>query len=291
LRTQIRLADYIEITRPRIVATVALTTLTGYIAVASSLNVPRIMALTSGVSLIAASATALNQVFERSSDARMFRTRNRPMARGRIPYWNALGAAWVMCLLGFVLLAEFNAASAWLALTALVSYAFIYTPLKRVSSISLYVGALPGALPPLIGSLMAENQVSAKGMLLFVFLFVWQLPHFLAIGWLHRGDYSRAGFRVLAVEDYSGMKSALTALTTSMMLLVFVGYAATAKLWNPWEAIVSAISVVALIEFARRFLSIRSRIGAKRLFLYSNICLLIAMLAQIVAASFRLWER
>ena len=209
----------------------ALTALAGYVTTATVINIAQALSLILSVALIAASATALNQVIERAVDSRMHRTRLRPLAQGRISCRSAVWLVCVLSLIGFTMLAQFNVESAFVAMAALAIYDFAYTPLKQISTVSLYVGAIPGALPPLVGSILAENRVSAHGVCLFAFMFLWQIPHFLAIGWIHRDDYRRAELHVLAAEDPGGFKSGSTALVTSTLLLAFIACAGGARLW------------------------------------------------------------
>lgn len=284
---QAKLSDYAEITRPRIVLVVVITTLAGFLTTAGRVDLVHIVFLSAGVSLVAAAATALNQVLERVQDARMYRTRRRPLAQGNLHPENAIWFAGITCVTGLALLAIFSLASAAAALLALLSYDFVYTPLKRVSSWSLYVGAIPGALPPLIGSIFAEKHVSLAGLTLFGFLFIWQIPHFLAIGWLHREDYKRAGFHVLAVEDSQASNSATIALISSSVLFLIAFCLAGAGYWSPLQLVVSGISIVVVMFYAHQLLTTPTRASAKKLFMASNISLLLTMMILIIPSLFR----
>ncbi len=284
---RVRFGDYIEITRPRISIIVALTALAGYVTTATVINIAQALSLILSVALIAASATALNQVIERAVDSRMHRTRLRPLAQGRISCRSAVWLVCVLSLIGFTMLAQFNVESAFVAMAALAIYDFAYTPLKQISTVSLYVGAIPGALPPLVGSILAENRVSAHGVCLFAFMFLWQIPHFLAIGWIHRDDYRRAELHVLAAEDPGGFKSGSTALVTSTLLLAFIACAGGARLWGQLTALICGSAAFAMMIYAQGLLATRSRTAAKKLFLASNVCLLITLIAQMIAAALR----
>ena len=150
------------------------------------------------VTLVTGCASVLNQVLERETDARMDRTRRRPLVTGSIEVSHAIALAAALGTMGTVGLAlSFNALSAMLVLATLVAYVGVYTPLKRVSSLNTAVGALPGAAPPLIGYAALAGHVGPWAWSLFAILFAWQFPHFMAIAWMYRGDYARAGMRML----------------------------------------------------------------------------------------------
>ena len=148
-----------------------------------------------------ASANVLNEVLEREYDAKMTRTMNRPLADERMRVGEAVLYAGLFALIGIVFLALFNPLTSFLGTLALVIYAFIYTPMKRISPISVVVGAIPGALPVLIGSVAAEGRLTLLGLILFTFQFLWQFPHFWSIGWLGFEDYSKAGYKLLPVDS------------------------------------------------------------------------------------------
>lgn len=147
--------------------------------------------------LVTGAANALNQVLEKDFDKLMARTANRPLATGRMTSSEAVMAAGFMSLIGITLLALFNPLTALLGMISMILYSFVYTPMKRVSPIAVWIGAVPGALPTLIGAVAFEGHLSALAMVLFGIQFLWQFPHFWAIGWLGHDDYSKAGFRLL----------------------------------------------------------------------------------------------
>ena len=150
-----------------------------------------------GTALLCSGASALNQYLERDADARMHRTRRRPIPAGRMRPEDALLFGLALSAAGLAALAPVNALTLALARLSLVSYVLAYTPLKRVTSLCTVVGAVPGALPPLMGWTAARGVLGPAGWALFAILFLWQLPHFLAIGWLYREDYARGGFPML----------------------------------------------------------------------------------------------
>lgn len=162
---------------------------------------PAVGILSAGGFLTTAAANILNEILEKEYDQQMARTKNRPLVTGRLSSSEALLMAGLCSIAGITLLALFNPWTAFLGMVSLISYAFVYTPLKRVGPIAVIVGAIPGALPALIGSAAAESQITLLGMTLFAIQFLWQLPHFYAIGFLGADDYRKAGFRLVPRRD------------------------------------------------------------------------------------------
>lgn len=216
-----RRGDYLELTKPRVTSLVLATTAAGfYLGSTGPLSLPILLFTLLGVGLAAAGTSALNQVVERDADALMRRTRSRPLPSGRMTPGRALLFAIVISVAGIALLLLFvNAITAALVAATLVSYIFIYTPLKRSTSLSTLIGAVPGALPPLAGWTAATGEIGAGGLALFGILFIWQLPHSLAIAWMYREDYARGGFRLLPVIDPEGMSTERQILVQSLALL------------------------------------------------------------------------
>jgi protoheme IX farnesyltransferase len=183
-------------------------------------NVITVLSLVIGTALVASGASAVNQVYERRTDALMRRTRLRPMADRRVTPDEALKYAAVLCAAGLMLLAfGANPLSALVALATLVSYAAIYTPLKARTSFATVIGAIPGALPPVIGWAAATGDLSRGAWVLFAIVFLWQLPHFLAIAWMYREDYARAGFPMLPVIEPDGRSTARQSVVYAAALL------------------------------------------------------------------------
>jgi heme o synthase len=193
-----RLADLIELTKPRITFLVLITTLVGfYMGAREGINFLLLLHAIIGTGLVASGASALNQYFERDLDARMVRTRNRPLPDGRLLPNEALlfsafvSAAGVAYLLYFV-----NAWTAALGAATLAGYVLVYTPLKTRTALCTLIGAFPGAAPPLMGWTAARGEIDAVALSLFAILFLWQMPHFFAIAWIYTEDYTRAGFSI-----------------------------------------------------------------------------------------------
>ncbi|WP_263357339.1 heme o synthase [Acidicapsa ligni] len=173
-----------------------------------------------GVALVSAGASALNEALERKSDAKMIRTSNRPIATGRISLLQglALGLGAVV-LGGFWLLYTTNLLTVALALMTVFTYVAIYTPLKRVTTLATFIGAFPGAAGPLLGWTAARGQIEWPGVALFAILFFWQFPHFMAIAWLYRHDYGRAGIKMLPVVQPDGLSTVIEALVYAVLMI------------------------------------------------------------------------
>jgi len=195
---RVRVADLLELTKPRITLMVLITTLVGfYLAGADGLRFFLLANTLIGTGLVAAGASALNQYVERELDARMHRTRNRPLPDGRLLPNDALVFSSVISIAGVVYLMVFvNVLTGVLGLLTLTAYIFIYTPLKTRTTLCTLVGAFPGAAPPMMGWTAVRGEIDAVAVSLFAILFLWQMPHFFAIAWACAEDYVRGGFRV-----------------------------------------------------------------------------------------------
>ena len=219
--TAVKASDWVELAKPRITLMVVLTTAVGFLlAVPGPFPVLRFLHTLLGTALVASGSSALNQVWERDHDARMRRTVDRPLPSGRMAPDLALLFGVVLALAGMAELAVFvNLLTALLGGLTLAGYVFVYTPLKRVTSLSTVVGAIPGAVPPLMGWTAVRDALEPGGWILFAILFLWQMPHFLAIAWLYREDYGRGGYPMLPVVDPSGVSTARQAILYGAALL------------------------------------------------------------------------
>jgi len=204
--TPSRTTDFVALAKPRLNLLVVVSSMAGYaMGGGDTHDVWRMIAVALGTGLVAGGASAFNQVIERESDGKMQRTRLRPMPDRRVSVRDALLLASVLSIAGLATLAiAANVLSALVALVTLASYTVVYTPLKRMSSFATVVGAIPGALPPVIGWAAAQDALSRGAWVLFGIVFLWQLPHFLAISWIHREDYARAGLPMLSVIELDG---------------------------------------------------------------------------------------
>jgi protoheme IX farnesyltransferase len=276
-------ADYLELTKARLSLLSVLTAGAAYLAAREPTNGITLLCVLAGTALAAGGVAALNQWLEADVDALMRRTRNRPIPSGKLTTGSAFVLGWAMCLGGLALLyAEVNGLAAAFALATMVCYLAVYTPAKRWSRWSTELGAVAGALPPLIGWAAADGRVSGLGWVLFAVLFFWQMPHFLAIAWMYRRDYEAAGFPLLAVRDAGGGQVAAWSLghtfllTAASLLPVWLGRctwaygAAAAALggWFLWRAIA--------------FLREAGREAAARRLFFASICYLPLLLAALV---------
>ena len=215
-------ADYLELTKPRITVMVVLTALVGYVmGSVGSVGAAGLLPALLGTGLVAAGASVLNMVLERRSDALMERTRLRPLPAGRLHPAEAVAWGLGLTATGLALLAWLSGVlAAGVAALTWASYLFFYTPLKTRTSLATIVGAFPGALPPVIGWAAARGTLDPGSFVLFAILFLWQIPHFLAIASLYREDYARAGFPMLPVLDPDGRVTGRQALANSIALLL-----------------------------------------------------------------------
>ena len=211
-----------DLIKARLTALVLLTTLVGfYLGWQGPMNYFLMFHALFGTALVASGAAALNQLMEREYDAKMRRTASRPLPSGRMQPATVtlLGGIWSVA--GLIYLAVLvNTLTSVLAAVTLVSYLFIYTPLKRVTWTNTLVGAIPGALPPLMGWTAARNQLSGEGWALFAILAFWQIPHFMAIAWLYRDEYAKAGFVMLPNIDATGSRTAQQSVSNTLALLL-----------------------------------------------------------------------
>jgi protoheme IX farnesyltransferase len=215
-------ADYVELVKPRITLMVMLTALVGFVMASPGAPSARgLLAVVIGTGLVAAGASALNMVLERRTDGLMHRTRTRPLPAGRLRPLDAVAWGGALTATGVVFLAWASGpVAALVALATWSSYLFLYTPLKTRTSLATVVGALPGALPPVIGWAAARGTIDPPAFLLFAILFLWQIPHFLAIAWIYREDYARGGLPMLPVVDPAGVVTGRQAVANSLALTV-----------------------------------------------------------------------
>jgi len=216
-----RMAAYVELTKPRITFLIVLTAAAGF-ALASPGRVDYRAMLTAmvGVALLSSGIATLNQYMEKDLDALMRRTANRPLPTGKLLPWEALAFGVGLTVLAEIYLAVLvNPLSAVIGLTVISGYLFGYTPLKTRTSLSTFVGAFPGAVPPLIGWASARGTIGVEAWVLFAILFLWQFPHFLAIAWMYREDYTRAGILMLPVVEPDGRVTGQQIVLYTVMLL------------------------------------------------------------------------
>jgi protoheme IX farnesyltransferase len=216
-----KIQDYLSLTKPRVTLMVLITMLFGfYLGSRSDVDFTLLFFALAGTALVAGGTSALNQYLERDLDAKMLRTKNRPLPAGRITPASALAFGVIISIAGLVLLAwRVNVLTALLAALTLTTYVFLYTPLKQKSHLSTLMGAIPGALPPMGGWSAARGEIGIEAWVLFMILFLWQLPHFLAIAWIYREDYARGGFPMLPVIDPEGHSTGRQIVSNCLALL------------------------------------------------------------------------
>ena len=270
-RTSTRAADYIALTKPRLNLLVVATSAAGYYLGASSGPAVWPMAqAVAGTALVAGGAAVLNQVYERDTDALMRRTRRRPLPDGRVPAADARVFGLALAACGLALLAvRANLLAASLAAVTLAVYLLVYTPMKRHSPFATLIGAVPGALPPLIGWTASHGSLSTGGAALFAIVFLWQIPHFMAIAWLYRDDYGKAGFPMLPVIEPDGRKTGRQAALYAAALLPasLVPSAIGLSEW-PYLAVALVLGI-ALLWLSVGFARVRSDRSARALFFAS----------------------
>lgn len=278
------LRDYLELSKSRIVFMVVITTVAGFLFAAQKVDPLLLLHALIGTALVAAGTNALNQYVERAHDAKMHRTRNRPLPAGRITPRAALVFSSAIAIIGTLYLGlAVNWLTAALGAFTLTSYIFVYTPLKRISTICTIVGAIPGAIPPLMGWTAATNEIGLGGVIVFAILFLWQLPHFMAISWIHREDYARGGFAMLSVQDGDGLAVARQAIYYALALLAVSVTPTFFGLTGPVYLAGAVICGTAMLVASIRFYFDRGR-SARSLFMISNLYLLTVMLLLVVDA-------
>jgi protoheme IX farnesyltransferase len=270
-----RTRDYVALAKPRLNFLVVASTLAGYVmAGTEGLGVLRLLGTLLGTGLVAGGASAFNQVLERDVDALMRRTRLRPMPDQRLQPIEGMVFGSAIALTGVLILtAAANLLAAGVALLTLLTYVLVYTPLKRRSSLGTVIGAFPGAFPPLIGWAAARGTLSTEAWMLFGIVFLWQLPHFLAIAWIYREDYARAGFPMLPVIEPDGRSTGRQAVVYAAALVplslapTLVGL--SGRVYFAGALILGLVFVALTVRFAKT----RTAGDARRVFFASIIYL------------------
>jgi protoheme IX farnesyltransferase len=269
-----RLSAYVELTKPRITLLVALTAAAGFCLASTRVDYSALLQFSIGIILLSSGISTLNQYIERDLDALMLRTRARPLPAGRLAPVEAFAFGLALSIIAIAYLAvTTNTLTALLGVLTFASYLLIYTPLKTRTTLSTSIGALPGAMPPLMGWVAARGRLGLEGWILFAILFLWQFPHFLAIAWMYRDDYARAGIRMLPVVEREGRVTAQQILIYTLMLVpasllpVAVGLAGQVYL-------AGAVALgLAFLYFSLRAALARTIFAARRLLLASVLYL------------------
>jgi protoheme IX farnesyltransferase len=287
-----RWALYVELTRPRLAFMVLFTVAaSSFLANTGAPNLARLLHTVFGTALVVAGATAINQFQERQSDALMERTRNRPLPSGRLQPEEVLLFGVGLALAGLLYLSLMVRQPLAITTTgiALVSYVFLYTPLKRKTTLNTLVGAVAGALPPVIGWTAVTNSIDPAAAVLFAVVFLWQVPHFLSIAWIYRGDYTRAGLRMVSVLDPNGDRTARHLLSYCLALLA-VSVIPSAMGWASGVYLLGAVVLgVGFVVPAIRFWHTRSVVQARRVLRMSLVYLPALLTILLVEGLFQSW--
>jgi protoheme IX farnesyltransferase len=303
IRSHSLLADYVALVKPRVSVMVLITAGAGFYLASLASGIPPfqlgLLKALLGIALVTAGSSVLNQALERTTDRRMPRTASRPMAQHRIGLAHGLVLGFLLVCGGSIYLAwSTNPITGMLTLLTAVSYVAIYTPLKRITTLNTFIGAFPGALPPLIGWTAARGLIEWPAVALFAILFVWQFPHFMAIGWMYRADYGQAGLKVTATQQpvrWAARSSAIQALFYAVLMI-------PVSLWPYWlhvtglpYAIVATVLGVGYLVATIRFMQItrapeapENRALARTLLKVSVIYLPLLLLAMMLNAQGRL---
>lgn len=255
----------------RLTLTVVLSSVFGYLlATEAGVIWSELIMLIVGGFLVVASANGINQIIEKEYDKLMVRTQNRPVAQGRISVYEAAVFCVITGLSGVIILGSFlNETSAWLGLISLISYGFIYTPLKRISPIAVFVGAIPGAIPPMLGWVAVTGTIGPEALCLFLIQFIWQFPHFWSIAWILDDDYKRAGFRMMPMGGGKTKATARLNIWYSLLLIpigVVPYFLGISGVISAGVAVISAILLTHQSSVLYQTLKIED---AKRLMFYS----------------------
>lgn len=283
----VRLSDFWELTKPRLSLMSVITAILGYFAAGPEVNYFVFASLIAGTTFAAFGAGALNMWWEREEDSRMERTAQRPTASGRISPGAALAWGLALSVLGVgVLGVGVNLTASALTAATVLLYILAYTPLKKITPLATEIGAIPGALPPLVGWIAAGAGFSGLGWILFSFLFAWQIPHFMAICWTCRKDYADAGFKMLSLHDSDGRKVAFKSFIWTLILIgvsfLPVGTSGLGWLFLIGTAVLALVMLFPSVEFLRS----RYRDASGRKLFFATIIYLPAYLLLLVVDRF-----
>lgn len=280
-------SDYKTLTKPRITRMVVITAAIGFVFGVSGpiagLHLPTFLIAMIGTALSCMAASVFNQALEYDTDALMHRTRDRPIAAGRIAIKPAVLFGSALTLVGVGMLAAYGLyLAAGLCAFTIASYALVYTPLKRRTSLALLIGAVPGALPPMIGYAAAAGELGPAAWLLFAIMFVWQVPHFLAIAWLYREDYARAKLAMLPVIDPTGLRTFRQTLIGCLLLLPLGILPSALDVAGRWYFAAALVCGLGFLAFGVLLVLRPTRDNARRLFLASLVYLPVVLTVMLI---------
>jgi protoheme IX farnesyltransferase len=270
-----KLAAYSELTKPRITFLVTLTAAAGFcMGSAGGIDYLRLLNMSVGIALLSSGISALNQYLERDLDGLMRRTQARPLPAGKLSPAEAAMFGISLSIIATVYLAMFtNGLSAFLGLATLASYLFVYTPLKTKTTLSTVFGAFPGAMPPFIGWVAARGRIGVEAWILFAILFLWQFPHFLAIAWMYRDDYARAGIKMLPVVEPEGRVTGQQIITYTVLLIPVSFLPAAIGISGSVYLVGAAVLGIGFLFFSARAALVRTTWQARKLLLASVLYL------------------
>ncbi len=277
------LGMYLELSKARLASMVVFSTIAGYLLSARGASrLDHLIWTALGTALAAFGANIFNQIMETELDAKMERTRERPLPSGRLPRSRAQVYGWASSIAGVVLLATLvNLLTAALALGVILLYTLVYTPMKTRTSANTLVGAVVGAVPPVIGWTAASGRIEIGALILFGILFAWQVPHFLALAWMYREDYARGGFKMLPAVDGIGRFTARTALIYALALQPLTLMIYAEGLSGMTFLVIAQILGFTFALAALPFYRDRTRQTARRLFLVSIIYLPLLLISMV----------
>jgi len=270
-----KLAAYSELTKPRITFLVTLTAAAGFcMGSAGGIDYVRLLNMSVGIALLSSGISALNQYLERDLDGLMRRTQARPLPAGRLSPSEAAVFGISLTILATIYLAVLiNGLSALLGLATAASYLFLYTPLKTKTTLSTVFGAFPGAMPPFIGWVAARGRIGVEAWILFAILFLWQFPHFLAIAWMYRDDYARAGIKMLPVVEPEGRVTGQQIITYTLLLVPVSFLPAAVGISGSVYLVGAAVLGIGFLFCSARAALVRTTWQARRLLLASVLYL------------------
>lgn len=284
-----RLADYRQMARPRIIVMSAAAVTAGFILASPIvMSWPVLVIGVFGICCLVAASSVLNQVIESETDFRMNRTADRPVASGRLSRREATLFGGALSIAGTVVLAMYvNSLTSAASLVTMLTYVLLYTPLKRISGLCTTVGAVPGAMPPVLGWFAAGGVPGVEALALFGVFFVWQFPHFLAIGWIYRDDYENAGLKMLPSFRDNGRRAGWIALIYAIAFVPVSCLPRFVGLAGPGYLAAALVLSVGYLWLTVRFFGMRTNVRARQLMIGSLICLP-ALLICLVADYLRL---
>jgi len=275
---------YLELLKPRLSFLVAFSCAFGYgLATKGHVNLTVLLMLTLGGFLLSGASVCINQIIERDLDKIMSRTMNRPIPTGRVSVSEAKFFAIICLIISLIILLTFtNALTVVLSFVSMVLYSFVYTPLKRVGPVAVFVGAIPGALPPLLGWVAATGSISHEAMIIFGIQFIWQFPHFWAIAWVADEDYKKAGFKLLPSGGGKDLNTAIQIMVYTMFLIPLGLLPARFGITGLNSAIVATVCGVAFFAQTFSLMKTGNRQSALRIMFGSFLYLPIVQIAYLL---------